>query len=56
MRKVFLGLLLMALSQVAAMAQTFSGTVKDSRSRKVLDYVSVVVFNDKKQPINLSSG
>ena len=52
MRKVFLGLLLMALSQVAAMAQTFSGTVKDSRSRKVLDYVSVVVFNDKKQPIS----
>lgn len=51
MRREILGLLLLILSQAMAMAQTFSGTVKDNRSRKGLDYVSVVVFDGKKQPI-----
>lgn len=50
MRREILGLLLI-LPQAMAMAQTFSGTVKDNRSRKGLDYVSVVVFDGKKKPI-----
>lgn len=47
MRREILGLLLLILSQAMAMAQTFSGTVKDNRSHKGLDYVSVVVFDGK---------
>lgn len=31
--------------------QNFSGTVRDSTSHKVLDFVSVVILNDKQQPL-----
>lgn len=33
------------------LAQSLNGTVKDSVSHKALDFVSVVVMNEKKQPI-----
>ena len=32
-------------------AQHLTGTVKDSATHKVLDYVSVVVYNAKRHPL-----
>lgn len=43
--------LILMYSTLGCRAQQLNGIVKDSATHKVLDYVSVVVYNEKKQPL-----
>lgn len=50
-RRIILLATLSFIFSIKIFAQSLGGTVKDSASHKALDFVSVVVMNEKKQPI-----